>query len=128
MILSQKLKELIYGVIAFVCLGLGILNFNSLSQKISLVKQISAQSEDMIPAAFQPSLKLKLQMLRQLQVVTHFFYLPKFILYSIQGFNSENEILSLKLQTAFEFSDMLVFVFLLWIFRPREQFSEPKMD
>jgi hypothetical protein len=58
-------------------------------------------------------------MLRQLQVVIFFFFLPKFLLFSYEGVNPNNEFASARLLTTVEFIDMLNFVLLLWIFRPR---------
>ena len=118
------MMEFVNIVLAFVYLILGIINFQSLTKQIYLVRQFLLNADETIPAAFQQSVRLKFKMLRQLQIVVLFFYLPKFILFSYEGVNPENEFAKAKLITTVEFIDMVNFVGLLWIFRPRKQWPE----
>ena len=64
---------------------------------------------------------MKYMMLRQLQVVIVLFFLPKFLLFSYEGVNPENEFASAMLLTSIEFLDMVNFIFLLCIFYPRKE-------
>ena len=52
------------------------------------------------------------------------FFLPKFFLFSYEGVNPDNEFAMWRLLTIVETIDMVNFMFLLWIFRPRKQWPE----
>jgi len=44
-----------------------------------------------MPAAFVESIKLKLSMLQKLKVVILLFFIPKFLMYSYEALNPDND-------------------------------------
>lgn len=121
----QSWTEVVNIFVAAVYLCLGVVNLRNLYSQISIVKDyLVDQGPNAAPAAFQQSVRLKYQMLRQLSVVIFIFFFNKFMLYALQGFNTADQLQHAKIITVASLVDTLNFAALLWIFRPRRQWPD----
>ena len=107
-------------MLSLIYLVLGWQNVRSLIKQKDLVKQLIHNNDNLVPAAFQTSIRLKLNMLNQLHIVVVLFFLPKFFFYGYEGLNSENQFSTQRLLTAIGALDTVNFIYLLVIFFPKK--------
>ena len=102
-------------------LSMGIVNCKNIYQNIKLLKFLVEQSSsgNNGDSAFMlPQLKLKLKILIQFLVIIFGYFLFKVIVY-LTVMVSSNEILVWKFATTIQAFDIIFFLAMLFVFRPR---------
>ena len=103
---------------------LAIVNLKGIQEQVELMKRLLNRTEEIQEAPFQESLRLKMKMLKFLQLFIVLFFLPKILMYYTESQQPHNEFLRVRLNSTIIFLEVISFGFLLWIFRPRKQWPD----
>mmetsp|Transcript_40626 Transcript_40626/g.61906 ORF Transcript_40626/g.61906 Transcript_40626/m.61906 type:complete len:262 (+) Transcript_40626:874-1659(+) len=121
----ESLSRIVNGMLAILYLVLGIYNYKAIEDQIKSVKDFLINNEDADrPQPFQASIRLKLKMLRQYCWACILFYAPMFYFFIYSAVNSTNEFGIQRLMAFVQLFESFVFIFILWIFRPRKRWPE----